>query len=316
MINRNTSSRAKGNSQPLTVILLLVLTIVSLVGIYSAVNSIGGEDTRASAGPILGKMLVEEVIPVQDEERPDTCILLGITVRNNGKDPLPLHDIRLYVYIDDTLAQVMDPVAPYNDILVPGEAQELVFATPRSISPGNIVLKITGRYSISDSFKYELPCTLTPTDYSVLTIANTRDNPKVMDIEGLLMEIWVEYMGEEEGYTVHARPLYQSQSIGEEVELWLGFIHVDGKHAYPYLDSRHLEPRPPDGECDNAEKVHHNDDEDRGDERHHHRKQYERVREHEGEVYEDHRCGEQDYVVWKGLDERSFPLIVILGRVG
>lgn len=315
MINRNTGSKVKSTSQSLTMILLLVLIIAASVGIYHAVNSMGRERATASTGPILGKMFVEEVIPVQDEERPDTCVLLGITVRNNGKDPLPLHDIRLYIYIDETLAQVMDPVITYNDILMPGETQELVFSTSRGIGPGKIVLKISGRYSISDLFKYELPCTLAPTVHSVLTIANTRHNPKVIELGGVMLEIWVEYMGEEEGYAIHARPSYQSQGLGDEAELWLGIMNVNGKHARPYLGSKQLELRLPDGVCDDMEKAR-NDDDDEEDERHYHGKGYWHLREHEEEGREGHQCYERDYVVWRGIEERSFPFIVIVSRVG
>lgn len=334
---------------PLVGALLLIMVVaISATGIYVAVQGLQGGEGRDTASRLLFQLRLEEVMPLEASGPGAGCLGVRAVVRNSGSEPAPLEGILLYLYRDDRLAGMLQPVGRVERlILEPGGSMELVFASPRELDEGEYTLRLAGRYSVSDTLEWRAPCGLRASKFLTLSPLNSRHSPALDRVGDTVFMAWTDARGGGGGFDVRVavnlngaleglegsmvllipvslgRPGEPPRVLGEGL-----LVNITGL-ALSLACPGGVHEKGDDPDDDWGEEARHGehdeeepDEHDEGKTRAHHS---ERDRGHHGNEHDDDEheheesvCGNPGVVTvasWEGLGSEVFPIAVIVAML-
>ncbi len=186
-------TRHKTLSQTLALILLTLIIVTSIVVIHSTMANFGialGEDSRAS---LLGGTLIEEVVPLVDEEKPNYCYAIGIVVRNPTREPISTDLTPIFIRTNERTILGERVFSWRRETIQPGNSFTAIYYPNSRIDPSYIEVRLSQDTPSSSIIRKHMPCTLGRG--GTMTLSEGSEEARTLRLGNLSITLWLSDAG-------------------------------------------------------------------------------------------------------------------------
>ncbi len=180
-------------SQTLALILLTLIIVTSIVVIHSTIANFGialGEDSGTS---LLGGALIEEVVPLVDEKRPNYCYAIGIVVRNPTREPISSDLNPVFIKTDKRTILGERVFSWKRETIEPGSSFTAIYYPSMRINPDHVEIRLSPGTPSSGIIRKHVPCTLGRG--GTVTLSKESEETKTLRLGNVSITLWLSNTG-------------------------------------------------------------------------------------------------------------------------